>query len=130
MYLFLAALGLCCCARAFSSCVERELLRCGARASHCSGFSHCRGRAVGAWASVVAAHEHSCSGACGIFPDQESNPCSLRWQADSEPLCHQGSPKTLFFKAIHYTNLFERCAKTREAHGELPPNIALILDFE
>ena len=25
-YLFLAALGLCCCARAFSSCGERELL--------------------------------------------------------------------------------------------------------
>ena len=26
MYLFLAALGLCCCARAFSSCGERGLL--------------------------------------------------------------------------------------------------------
>ena len=26
LYLFLAALGLCCCARAFSSCSERELL--------------------------------------------------------------------------------------------------------
>ena len=26
MYLLLAALGLCCCAQAFSSCGERELL--------------------------------------------------------------------------------------------------------
>ena len=26
IYLFLAALGLCCCARAFSSCVEQGLL--------------------------------------------------------------------------------------------------------
>ena len=30
--------------------------------------------------------------ACGIFPDQGSNPCLLHWQADSLPLSHQGSP--------------------------------------
>ena len=30
-------------------------LRCGAWASHCSGFSCCRARALGAWASVVVA---------------------------------------------------------------------------
>ena len=29
---------------------------------------------------------------CGIFPDQGSNPCPLHWQADSQPLRHQGSP--------------------------------------
>ena len=34
----------------------------------------------------------SCSAACGIFPDQGSNPCPLHWQADSQPLRHQGSP--------------------------------------
>ena len=28
------------------------------------------------------------------LPDQESNPCPLRWQADSHPLGHQGSPLT------------------------------------
>ena len=33
----------------------------------------------------------SCSAACGIFPDQGSNPCLLHWQADSSPLSHQGS---------------------------------------
>ena len=42
--------------------------------------------------SVVVAHGPSCSTACGIFPDQGLNPCSLHWQADSQPLRHQGSP--------------------------------------
>ena len=42
--------------------------------------------------SVVVAHGPSCSAACGIFPDQGSNPRPLHWQADSQPLRHQGSP--------------------------------------
>ena len=46
--------------------------------------------------SVVVAHGPSCSAACGIFPDQGSNPCPLHWQADSQPLCHQGSPISIF----------------------------------
>ena len=41
--------------------------------------------------SVIVAHRPSCSAACGIFPDQGSNPCPLHWQADSQPLRHQGS---------------------------------------
>ena len=45
--------------------------------------------------SVVVAHGPSCSAACGIFPDQGSNPCHLHWQADSQPLRHQGSPLLL-----------------------------------
>ena len=46
--------------------------------------------------SVDVAHGPSCSAACGIFPDQGSNPCPLHWQADSQPLRHQGSPKRPF----------------------------------
>ena len=42
--------------------------------------------------SVIVAHGPSCSAACGIFPDQGSNPCPLHWQADSQPLRPQGSP--------------------------------------
>ena len=38
------------------------------------------------------AHGLSCSTACGIFPDKGLNPCPLHWQADSQPLRHQGSP--------------------------------------
>ena len=45
--------------------------------------------------SVVVAHGPSCSAACGILPDQGSNPCPLHWQADSQPLRHQGSPLQL-----------------------------------
>ena len=42
--------------------------------------------------SAVVAHGPSCSAACRILPDQGSNPCPLHWQADSQPLRHQGSP--------------------------------------
>ena len=62
-YLFLAALGLCCYMRAFSSCSEQGLLSsCGARASHCSGFSCHKAWVLGARGSVVAAHR---LGSCG-----------------------------------------------------------------
>ena len=47
--------------------------------------------------SVVMAHGPSCSAACGIFPDQGWNPCPLNWQADSQPLRHQGSPVLMIF---------------------------------
>ena len=46
--------------------------------------------------SVVVAHGPSCSAACGILPDQGSNQCPLHWQADSQPLRHQGSPEANF----------------------------------
>ena len=49
-------------------------------------------------ASVIVAHGPSRSAACGIFPDQGSNPCPLHWQADSQPLCHQGSPDPSFLR--------------------------------
>ena len=45
--------------------------------------------------SVIVAHGPSCSAVCGIFPNQGSNLCPLHWQADSQPLHHQGSP-TIF----------------------------------
>ena len=90
MYLFLAVLVFI-DARAFSSCGERRLLSsCGAWASHCRGFSHCRARALGRTGSVVVAHGLS-SMACGI-PGQELNPCLLHWKADSLPMSRQGRP--------------------------------------
>ena len=46
--------------------------------------------------SVIVAHGPSCSAARGIFPDQGSNPCPLHWQAESQPLHHQGSPGYYF----------------------------------
>ena len=44
--------------------------------------------------SVIVAHGPSCSAARGILPDQGSNPCPPHWQADSQPLRHQGSPSS------------------------------------
>ena len=49
-------------------------------------------RLSGAWASAVVALGLGSYAACGIFPDQGSNPCILHRQADSFPLSHQGSP--------------------------------------
>ena len=56
----------------------------GAKASHRGGFSCCSAWAVGYWDSVAAvrrlsgrgawAYGLSCSSACGILPDQGSNP--------------------------------------------------------
>ena len=84
IYLFLAVLGLCCYVRAFFSFSKwAATLCCSVQSSHCGGFSCCRAWALGTRASVVVAHGLSCSEACGIFPDQGSNPCPLHWQVDS-----------------------------------------------
>ena len=58
--------------------------------------------------SVVVAHGLSCSAACGIFPDQGSNPCPLHWQADSQPLRHQGS-SCLFLYYGYFFFLANQC---------------------
>ena len=93
-------LGLCCCAQVFSSCSRWGLLSsCAAGASCYSTCSYCGahpGRAGFARGSMrVQRLCHTglvgCPAACGIFPDQGLNLCSLHWQADSYPLDHQGS---------------------------------------
>ena len=55
--------------------------------------------------SVVVAHGPSCSAACGIFPDQGSNPCPLHWQADSQQLHHQGSPSSDLLIHVKFLSL-------------------------
>ena len=103
IYLLLAALGLCCCTWAFSSCGERGLLFVAVRglliavaslvAEHrlqvrrpqqlwCVGLVVVAHR-LQSTGSVVVAHGLSCSVACGILLDQGWNPCALPWQADS-----------------------------------------------
>ena len=79
----------------------------GHSSSRCAGLSLWRPlllRSVGSRGagSVVVAHGPSCSAACGIFPDQGSNPCPLHWQADSQPLRHQGSPQKMFYIELNY----------------------------
>ena len=64
----------------------------GHSSSRCTGLSLSRPLLLRSTGSVIVAHGPSRSTACGIFPDQGSNPCPLHWQADSQPLHHQGSP--------------------------------------
>ena len=86
----------------------RWLLLLQSTGSRRVGFSSCGSRssvvvAHGLWSagSVLVAHGLSYSAACGIFPDQGLNPCPLHWQADSQPLHHQGSPMpTLFWFGV------------------------------
>ena len=60
----------------------------GHSSSRCAGLSLSRplplqrtgSRRAG---SVVVAHRPSRSAACGIFPDRDTNPWPLHWQADS-----------------------------------------------
>ena len=83
-------LSLHCCTRAFSSCGNQgRLSSCGAWASlreaqdlgrwasvvAARRLSSCGSWALGCADSVVMTHRLSCSAACGIFPDQGSNPC-------------------------------------------------------
>ena len=72
IYLFLAALGLHCCAQAFSSCGKQGPLFAVVHGLHPwrwlflhlhgGGFSYCRAQALGAWASIVVAHGLSSCG--------------------------------------------------------------------
>ena len=75
-----AALGLCCCVQAFSSCSKQGyslVLVCGLLIVVASLVAEHR-----PWhsqASVAVAHGLSCPTACGIFQDQGLNPCHLHW---------------------------------------------------
>ena len=87
----------------------------GHSSSRCAGLSLSRPlllRSTGSRraGSAIVAHRPSCSAACGILPDQGSNPCPLHWQADSQPLCHKESPLPYVFKRTkHITGGYETC---------------------
>ena len=109
-------LGLRCCtgfSPVAASEATLELRRAGFslwQASRCAGSSCCRAQALGRPAgaeahglsgcssralehdSIVVVHGLSCSIARAVFPAQGSNPSLIRWQVDSLPLSHQGSP--------------------------------------
>ena len=82
----------------------------GHPSSRCAGLSLLRPlllRSAGSRraGSVIVAHGPSRSAACGILPDQGSNPCPLHWQADSQPLRHQGSLRLVPFDHLHPSGL-------------------------
>jgi len=79
---------------------------CGTQASHCSGFFSCKARSLGresfsSCGSQALEHKLDSCGTCASaalrhvaswFPDQGSNQHLLKWQVNSLPLSHQGSP--------------------------------------
>ena len=93
----MSVLGLRFCARAFSSCGKRGPLFIAVRGPLTIAASLLQSTGSRRAGSVIVTHGPSCSAACGIFPDQGSNPCPLHWQADSQPLRHQGSPRLFVF---------------------------------
>ena len=110
----------------------------GHSSSRCAGLSLSRSlllRSTGSRraGSVIVAHGPSCSAAYGIFPDQGSNPCPLHWQADSQPLRHQGSPPVVFDNILasritrgsRFT-LYTSCSSTSISYCSKKPCFLLI----
>ena len=76
IYLFLAALGLRCCLRAFSSCSERGLLFVAVRGLLIAVASRCGARALGARASIAVARGLS---SCGLWAlERRLSSCGTR----------------------------------------------------
>ena len=95
----------------------------GRSSSQCASLSLSRPLLLRSTGSVVVAHGPSRFAACGIFPDQGSNPCPPHWQADSQPLRHQRSPNSflefhqsyIFFKKIeHHFILFKKIDRGKQ----------------
>ena len=124
---FILFWGLHCCV-GFSVIAEsRSYSHWGMRASHCRDCSCCGARdlgllgfstvAPGLWStgSIVVEHGLSCSKACGIFPNRESTPCLLDWQADSLP----GKPQCSIYIVLLVTVWSQLlCGELRDIWGQ------------
>ena len=104
IYLFLAVLGLCCCAWAFSSYGERGLLFVAVCELLITVASHCGARALGARASVVAACGLSSCGSrayllCGMWdlPGPGIKPVSPALAGGLSTTAPPGKPLFFFF---------------------------------
>ena len=72
------------------------------------GFYGAGLRSCGSWALdqvlTVVLHGLSCSVACGIVPDQVSNPCVLHWKADSSLSHQRGPPADIYTCTFVYSS--------------------------
>ena len=132
MYLFLAVLSLHCCAQTFSSCEAWGLpFSCGARASHCSGFSCCGASifaacglsSCGPWlqspGSVAVVYWLSCPAACAILPDQGLN-WRLALQGTFLTTGSPGNPNNLFLNGVRKeSNAASFVSSIVSAHNDL-----------
>ena len=79
----LAVLGLLLHAGFLSLRRAEAALHCSVQTSHCGGLPFWDAWALEHTGSVVVAHRLRRSAACGVFPDQGSNPYTLNWKAAS-----------------------------------------------
>ena len=101
LYSLLAALGLCCCMQAFSSCGKLGLLSSyGTQASHLLWFLLLWNLALRHTGSIVVVCGFSCPKACGIFPGQGLNLCPLNWKWESQPLDCWGKVPPYYFLTL------------------------------
>ena len=107
LVLLTAALGLCCCAGAFScgaECLLGAALPCGTGSSCCRApGSTCLVSVVAAHGlqgtgPIVVAHGLSCCAVCGIFLTEDPTHVPLHGSTDSSPLSYQRSPTERNFK--------------------------------
>ena len=104
-------LGLRFCARAFSSCGERGPLFITVRGPLTITASLLL-RSTGSRraGSVVVAHGPSCSAACGILPDQGSNPCPPALAGRFSTTAPPGKPwRRIFLNARSCFEIFLSC---------------------
>ena len=100
----MAVLGLRFCARAPSSCGKWGPLFIAVRGPLTIATSLVAEHRLQTRRLSNCAHGPSRSAAWGILPGQGSNPCPLHWQADSQPLRHQGSPHWHFWGNSFFKN--------------------------
>ena len=110
-YLFLTVLGPYCCVRAFSSCGERGLLsRCGAWASHC-GAQALESTGSSSFSKWVLQLWRMAQLPRGMWelPGSGTEPRSLHWRADSQPLEPQENPDSFTFNPALLSMLTKWC---------------------
>ena len=110
------------CGRGGLSCCSAQALVLGCQQLWFAG-SRAQAQSLCCTGSVAPTHVGS------GFPNRGSNPCSLHWQAESYPLCHQGSPPCFLL-----LSLFSSPFLTDFFHGlflnkSLPWHLRLTVSF-
>ena len=94
-----------------------------------TGFSSCLlwNTALGTWALVIVAQGLSCSKTGGIFLDhpwtRNQTPCPLHWQAESQPVDHQGSPDCFFMVRTNWNIFLPGCYLGDSLHPSLDRSV-------
>ena len=102
--------------------------------SRCTGLSLSRPlplRSTGSRraGSVAVAHGPSRSAARGIPPDRGTNPCPLHWQADFQPLRHQGSPPVILLKRVLSYHTFAQNLPIASHHTQNKVRASLVMQW-